>query len=448
MRAINSYFYSNIKRKDIPNIGVRYPGLVVDCTFKGKDCGESDFKYYLHPSLISCFTFQANRTNNSETTDLLVGPHNGLSLVLRSEANANFLYESLDKLQNVESVRIAIHAPGTIPYMTNKGINLEPGKSTSISLMMKEHKRLGSPYTKCQDKGTFDLDSRTYILTSDVCHDKCIVGAIQKKCNCTSTLFEDLTVSELGYCLQIDDGVSKIKFHERIVCEMDLALGDGSVNCDECAWDCSEINYDKEITFSAWPDDTKIRYFIRYHVEAHDRKYYTIPRSCADPVKSYYALLLKKANLSRVMCPNVENITNQTLPFSLITLTNTMRDSRELFAFARPDFTEAFGYVVDVPKSYYNMKTIDELNAKWVKDSFYRVNIYFRQSSVEQNSQVPNFSFADLCSSIGGILGLWMGVSVMTIIEIVSYIIKSIYCSAAKKTNVKETKVQPYSEEQ
>ena len=82
--------------------------------------------------------------------------------------------------------------------------------------------------------------------------------------------------------------------------------------------------------------------------------------------------------------------------------------------------------MVDVPTSYYKVKTVDELNTKWVKESFYRLNIYFRQSTVEQHSQIPSFTFADLWSGIGGILGLWVGISVITIIEMCTFIFKPI----------------------
>ena len=40
--------------------------------------------------------------------------------------------------------------------------------------------------------------------------------------------------------------------------------------------------------------------------------------------------------------------------------------------FTTPGFPEMFEYVADVPHSYNEVKTLHELNAKWVKESFYR----------------------------------------------------------------------------
>ena len=447
IRALNSFAYSNMERKDVRAIGVKYSGLVVGCTYKGKDCSESDFISFLHPSLINCFTFRLNRSLESKNSNLLVGPNNGLSLVLRSEANNNFLYENLDKLQNVDSVRLAVHAPFTVPFMTNKGINLRPGESTSVSLMMQTYDRLGSPYTECENRGPFELDTKRYISTSDVCQVKCIIQKIQKECNCTSTLFEDLTTSKYNFCSQIIDNLTLMQSHERTLCEIDYAQGTKDLDCNECVWDCREINYDTQIASSSWPHETKIRHFIQYHVLNHFRNYYPYPRQCTDPIKSYYAVLLRKANLSKDMCPETDNnVTDNRLEFSLMRLSNNIHDSRELFAFTRPDFTTTFKYVMDVPNSYYIIKTVDELNAKWMRDSFYRVNIYFRQSTVEQHSQVASFTFADLCSNIGGTLGLWLGCSVMTIIEIWSYVIKSLYrcCFKERKIDARKIAVSPH----
>ncbi len=431
MRAVNSFFYSNLEKQDIKAIGVQYEGLIVDCTYQGKDCSKVDFKSYLHPSLINCYTFQAN---NSVNKNILVGPHNGLSLILRSEGNVNFFYETMDKLQNVDSIKLAVHAPGTIPSMTNKGINLKPGESTSISLMMKTYERLGSPYTECQDKGIFELDSKTYVSTTDACREKCIVSTIQKQCNCTSTLFEDVTKSDLPYCLEIQNNSTYIEFHERLMCEIGIQQGDGDLNCNECLWDCNEIDYDTQIAFSTWPLESKINHFIIYHVIKHIRRNRLLERPCHDPIRAYYAFLLKKNNIicpvsiCPTICPDIHlEMDDGKLPFSSMNLTNVIKSGFELFAYARPDFTEAFKYVMDVPKSYHNLRTKEELDAKWVKNSFYRVNIYFRQSAVEQHSQVASMSLADFWSSVGGILGLWLGISIMTIIEVLSCILKLFY---------------------
>ena len=54
----------------------------------------------------------------------------------------------------------------------------------------------------------------------------------------------------------------------------------------------------------------------------------------------------------------------------------------------------------------------------------------------------PKIGPADFASSLGGALGLWMGVSVLSICEIIEVALKlSGYCR--KKTNAKQISVMP-----
>ncbi len=453
-KAMGSFIYSNMDKNYQSAVGVQYEDLVVDCFYKSTTCTGAHFKLYLHPTLINCYTFHAKATNTKGR--VLDGPHNGLTLILRSSPNINSWYERSDVMQNVESLRLAIHAPGTVPFLTKKALNIEPGKTTSISLALKAYKRLGSPYMDCRKKEVFNLDSRIFKLTQDVCKEKCMIEKIQKKCNCTSTLFEDLTRSDHQYCSEVGK-LTPTDFEKRSKCEYDLAQGKENVDCMKCIWDCEQFDYDLQTTFSEWPQQDKIDYFIDDYIIYKYKNLTQFERPCTDPTLMFYTLLMKKANTSTEICPKSDR-NNSKIPFSFRTLINKQDSTEyedavkkgntleyrlnETFAFMyEPGFPEMYEYVMDVPKSYYNVKTLKELNAKWVKESFYRVNIYFRQTSVEQHVQEPSFSFPDFWSSIGGILGLWLGFSAMTIIEMSVFIFNLICNMSCKKGNVIHGKV-------
>ncbi len=443
IRALNSLVYSNLDQQHRSAFGVKFEDLVVDCFYKGQTCTEDDFKLYLHPSLINCFTFQPSLFN--KTSQALGGPRNGLTLILRSVPNINYQYERLDPMQNIESIRLAVHAPGTVPFMTKNALNLKPGESTSISLMAKTFKRLGSPYTDCNKKDVFQLDSRIFEATRDACREKCMIKEIQQKCNCTSTILEDLTRSDKKYCYNVDN-ISPLHFEDRNKCEISISRGGGSVACEECYWDCDQYEYDIQTTFSEWPHESKVDHFIQNYVLLQYRGLNHQTRPCNDSVKSFYSLLLQKAQLSKKICAQNNTKDDNLQPFSMMTISNTMSmmgpTPAESFnniidkMVGSPEFPNMYEYVMDVPLGFYNIKTLKELHSKWVRESFYHVNIYFRQMSVEQHVQEPSFSFPDLCSSIGGILGLWAGFSVMTIIEIGSFIIKSICIVCSKKKTI------------
>ncbi len=62
--------------------------------------------------------------------------------------------------------------------------------------------------------------------------------------------------------------------------------------------------------------------------------------------------------------------------------------------------------------------TLEEAQNKWIDTHFYRLNVYLRDSKTVHYTQVVKVGIADLFSGIGGCLGLWIGFSVITLIEI------------------------------
>ncbi len=131
MESLAQLFYSNLPREQRKRLGPRFDGLVIGCIFRGKTCGEDDFRHFLHPTLINCYTFDPKKSSDtSESNNFLIGSQNGLSIILRSEPNPNIWYEEMDKTANSDSIRVAIYPHATVPFIVNKGVNLEAGKST------------------------------------------------------------------------------------------------------------------------------------------------------------------------------------------------------------------------------------------------------------------------------------------------------------------------------
>ncbi len=404
LASIPSFFYANMEKKYRPEIGVRLDGLVLSCKYKGIPCDENDFKHYLHPILFNCYTFQANSPKFDGNTNLLRGHQYGLSLILRSEATGNLWYNRIDNNANINSVRVSIHPPDTIPFVMDKGINLEPGKSTAISLMMKTVKRLGLPYTKCQEQEWFTVRGRQFLKTSDVCREQCIVKSIEEKCHCTSINFEDLLCrDDQEYCYTFHEGMTLEMLFARSMCEREVVQHMSNMKCAECIWDCYETDYNTQIAFADWPHGNTIQNFIETYID---------PLPCTNAIKQYYESLKQATGTGNDSCKQTP-VNDTRLPFSLMTMSNLLSDSNNdtnvIMSLASNDFTSAFRYQGDFPKEYYEttFNNIDDLNAKWVKDSFYRLNIYFSKSTVEQHNQVVSFILADLWSSVWGILWLF-----------------------------------------
>ena len=70
------------------------------------------------------------------------------------------------------------------------------------------------------------------------------------------------------------------------------------------------------------------------------------------------------------------------------------------------------------------------------------ISLHYIFEQVQVTQEKPKIGPADLASSLGGALGLWMGVSVLSICELIEVALKlSGYCR--KKTKTKQINVTP-----
>ena len=60
----------------------------------------------------------------------------------------------------------------------------------------------------------------------------------------------------------------------------------------------------------------------------------------------------------------------------------------------------------------------------FVTDNFVRVNVYLSDMEVEVQEQQPSYRLSNLFSDIGGTLGLWVGLSLLTVVELVQLVVK------------------------
>ena len=70
---------------------------------------------------------------------------------------------------------------------------------------------------------------------------------------------------------------------------------------------------------------------------------------------------------------------------------------------------------------YQNLKENNATNEEiysWVNSHFARLNVFAQSNIVVVKQQVPMYSKTDLLSQIGGCLGLWLGMSVITVVEL------------------------------
>ncbi|XP_035667363.1 acid-sensing ion channel 1-like [Branchiostoma floridae] len=67
--------------------------------------------------------------------------------------------------------------------------------------------------------------------------------------------------------------------------------------------------------------------------------------------------------------------------------------------------------------SFGNLDTAAE-----IREGFIQVTVYFENMKIEHIYETPSYEVENLLGDIGGQLGLWMGISIMTVIELAEFL--------------------------
>ena len=63
-------------------------------------------------------------------------------------------------------------------------------------------------------------------------------------------------------------------------------------------------------------------------------------------------------------------------------------------------------------------------NYDFITDNFVRVNVYLSDMEVEVQEQQPSYLLSNLFSDVGGTLGLWVGLSLLTVVELLQLVVR------------------------
>ena len=398
------FLIANIPLNDTKTIGVQFDSLVVDCWFKEVKCNQSNFDTYVHADYLNCYTFKADTVKTNFKSQ--VGTEFGLSLILRGETSFNAQYHDHSKSENIDSIHIDIHPSKTAPFMQSYGLDLIPGISTSIELKQQNYERLQAPYSNCTSNQWVTILSKKYLMEPEHCFVKCIEEHIYKNCECILIGLGTLTENYRDYCLNVKVENSSVLNVSKAMCEletMSILEKDENVSCSRCSWNCEETKYNMKITQAKWPQKQTIQSFFNKYI---------LSKSEHNPIREYYQHLLRKLNFDNSTDKNTTG-KSMTLPQMLALLNQNGNNQSSL---------EDISLEFDIPEALLHTTSITELQSKWIDGYFYRLNIYFSDPYVTVYKQVPSFSFGDFWSGVGGVLGIWAGASVLTILEVFSFL--------------------------
>ncbi len=407
------YVWENLLADQFVNdrydIGIVQEDFIVHCKFGIENC-YNYFTIHPHHTFGNCFTFRV-----PENAKPIPGIARGLSLILKShDIPTSAVYDAQTNIDGTKSIRIVIHEPYTIPDMVNNAMEIIPGYSTSIGLVQKNIQRINTPFSKCNENPWFDSLGSKVKETRPICFQSCVIANFYQNCGC-------ITVQHIGariipyktnknilingkYCLYIN--VSDMdETLERGLCEVKYQriIGKMAISCmGDCKGSCEEIQYKTTVSLAKWPQDNGIADFIYKYV---------IPSSNKTEYKRYWFSLhdiyntsypLDKKSTLRFM--DIRNAVLEEENVTKLEEIQKMLENKTILPL--------------IHDQHKNLSSMKDAEIKWVQNSFYRLNVYFRDPVIEVHTQILNHPFTDLCSGIGGCLGLWVGCSVISIIEV------------------------------
>ncbi len=413
---------------------------MLHCTYGGEECKEKNFQLYQHPEFFNCWTFLevADKEEEEEEEDhleagghedeeeeghghrILTGPNSGLSLILYAEHVDRHLdhYDFEHILINSEGIRVLIHEPKTFPSQNQLGFNIPPGESVSVLLKTSIRHRLGKPYSSCIPSKEIFPGVKYSV---DACYGQCLINAIEKECSCHTTKGTYIITKEnesLLHCLSVRDGNISAAVSRKLCENKVMKKFNYEINCKHCDWPCIEWDFSSTVSHSEWPLE-------HTNMDLLDMVIMKKPRGEAyENLKSYIG-----ANDTEMV--SIFQILEEKLEGPL---------HKEEHAEAENDVNETEHEAEEQLFEYAQRKSFE-----WTKKNLLYLNVYFKDDSVEYREQQPSYNDGAFWSDVGGAMGLWAGLSVITVTETLSFIARICYSRWRSEKKVKITTSQDIS---
>jgi len=382
----DAYFLNfPIQKNKLSNFGDRRS--IINCSYFNWDYSVKSpgrcshhFKQIWDPNYFKCYKISPDDIERKNVR--------GFSAVIYLEVFWDNLWMNYDlDLQSTRAagMQVLVHAPGTQPDM-KLGMSIGIGMSTTIAIDQTNVAHLPDPYSHCTTQKTLGpLDEMTSYTTA-YCVDTCLQHQYIKQCGCivSSLQFTNSQLKAVNFSMcgnlsitSLNNGSYSFNWDRvnQILCSNTVVQN--RIKCEkECLTPCQEYQYGASISASPWP-----------HVYAQTSFYYTFIKGNPFFGTKYneYDIVADNAHINKTAARNL-----------LLKLNK------------------------------------DEL----LKSNFLQLNIEFKTQSYNVLKDIVAFPLDQLGAQVGGVLALWLGVTIILIFEVCEFVINVIYSSCqAKKPN-------------
>ena len=392
--SFNSLLYSQIGPDMMGNMGLQWEDVVVHCSYSQIDCTKKEyFSRNIDSHFFNCYTFEAWRATGSDWI-LFSGDHSSLRLVIYS-GRKNNMKKSPDNFYLNNGIRVILHSPNTIPRPQNSGYDVLPGTSLILTTNPQSFRRLSHPYGQCQDRVHTTKTSQTYKQTSTDCFAMKLLEATVKNCKCRDTIpVQWLTMahnSTVESCFKVKN-LSKSEWENA----KDL--------------ECSQVDWSKK-------------------------------KECLE--KSRLSLSLQQNECYPLCNETIFDTSIHTLPgMTTDNADETWEGARQMMV----DNYNRSGH----PKKWQNLVKLGLMERSIPdKHGLVHISVKLEDKVAIQITESPGYSYDQAMSDLGGQLGLWIGVSVMALFELIplSYnLIMLAWNTLNERQRKMLTRVEPFQE--
>ncbi|CAH1780922.1 unnamed protein product, partial [Owenia fusiformis] len=369
------------------NYGHEQNNFIPGCVYKQKPCINGSFEKILLHSYQNCYTYNGASLNEMHVTTQ--GVEGGLSLIIFLDMGSEFraLYNPYNANTASSGARVIIHKKGTLPDPENEGFNIEPGRTINVALSVNRRELMKQPWGQCEDQ--FSLGIGEFKYSKNACRQKCRTDLIRKACDC---VYETLPM--LNVTLPNDDVLcGKIHSDEWLKINPNITLLRNDLDRLECL--------DKYLNYTWGEISEEQGCKCRKNCTTHS---YNIETS--------QAVWPIKGSESGFYCRQIMMLTPNYI--------NTSIYRRFHERASDSCFNESQGKDMG-----------DEL-----RENFIRLNVYFKDLDTRVTIQDQDFSFWSMLCEVGGILGFFIGVSIISIAEFTLFFLNILNYVTFKRSKI------------
>ncbi|XP_041354877.1 amiloride-sensitive sodium channel subunit gamma-like [Gigantopelta aegis] len=277
--------------------------------------------------------------------------------------------EYIAEVADTVGFKILIHSQSVMPFPEDDGISISPGTSTSIGISKFQMTRAPPPYSSCAVYS--DNDERTINMFSS------ILDTVQYSYKaCDKSCYQKNVIEKCGCC--------------------DLKLP-----CSDEARQSLRIDESSEITYCNTTSGS-------------------IQKECTNKVFIEY--LHNDLGCDELCSPSCSDVDYDTKVSSAVWPAEVVVDKVYDKVVSRRRKTNSSK--LDLPEN--------ETKLQYLRKNVAKIHVYYKQLNHEHIETIPSYSWNTLLSDIGGQVGLWLGFSLLTAIEIVE-LVADIFMTLIKK---------------